>query len=217
MNISDLPFAVLLLLPGFLLLHIMFLTSRIRRISAFHATTWSLIISLLLFVCVYEVFTLSIRPEAGVAGWPSLGTVLTDPARIPVGVWICLYVSALLAGWGIGHADRRGYPQKILLVVGIDLRRHGDIWERTFKEFYDSQLMVYMKDGSLLVGWAKYYTDDRNDPGPEVFLAAAKIWDPDGEDWVSMEHAEGVLIHGSEIGRIEFLLPELNDSTASNS
>ena len=57
MNLADLPLALSLLLPGFLLLHVVFLVSRIRRISAFHATTWSLFISLLLFMGVYAVYS----------------------------------------------------------------------------------------------------------------------------------------------------------------
>ena len=62
MNIADLPLALSLLLPGFVLLHLVFLVSRIRRISAFYATTWSVLISLLLFTIVYKLYTVFVAP-----------------------------------------------------------------------------------------------------------------------------------------------------------
>lgn len=205
MDIADLPLALLLLLPGFLLLHMVFFVSRIRRISAFYATTWSLLISLLLVALVYQVYTQFVDPPKGGTEWPSLRTALTDPFQIPRDVWIALYASAVFIGWSLGHLERWGVPERVLPVLGIDLRRHGDIWERSFKGQKYSQVLAYVKDGNLLSGWPKYYSDDRTEPGPEVYLSPVRIWNSETNTWDTMDHVDGVLIHGAEISRIEFL------------
>ena len=216
MDIADLPLALSLLLPGFLLLHLFFFFSTIRRISAFYATTWSLLLSLLLFVCVYPLYTAIVSHPATVAAWPSLLVALTAPRQIPLDVWISLYVSAIVFGLGLGLLERRGVPERLLLKVGIDLRRHGDIWERLFREQRLGRVRVYLKDGELIAGWPKYYSDDRTDPGPELYLSPAFIWHPEQETWTALEDIDGVLIHGSEISRIEFVEIGPDDSVHSD-
>lgn len=205
MNLAELPLALSLLLPGFLLLHVIFLVSRIRRISAFHATTWSLLISFLLFIGIYALYTAVASPPSGEPSWASLRDAITDPYSIPGGIWIALYTSAVALGWVIGKLEVRGVPRRLLLFAGIDLSSHGGIWERAFQENDSSEILVYMRDGSLLLGWPKYFSNDRSDPGPEVYLSPASVWDSQSGDWVAMAHADGVLLHGSEISRIEFL------------
>ena len=210
MNLADLPLALSLLLPGFLLLHVVFLVSRIRRISAFHATTWSLFISLLLFMGVYAVYSAVVTPPSGESSWLSLRDALTNPNSIPGGIWIALYTTAVVLGWAFGKLEMRGVPRRLLLVVGIDLSSHGGIWERAFQENDSSEVLVYTRDGNLLLGWPKYFSNDRSDPGPELYLSPASVWEPHSGDWVSMEHVDGVLLHGSEISRIEFLKADEN-------
>ena len=211
MDIANLPLALSLLLPGFILLHLIFLVSRIRRISAFYATTWSLLISLLLFVAVYLVYTAIVdAPETNTA-WPTLGATLADPSLIPSEVWITLYLSAVFLGWALGHLERWRIPERVLRLVGIDLRKHGDIWDRSFREQKYKSVRVYLKDGDLLEGWPKYYSDDRTEPGPEVYLSPAYSWDSEEGQWRHIADIDGVLVHGSEISRIEFLQAELEE------
>ena len=216
MDTADLPLALSLLLPGFLLLLLFFFFSRIRRISAFYATTWSLLISLLLFVCVYSPYTAIVSHPPAVAAWPSLLEALAAPRQVPLPVWTSLYVSAIVFGWGLGHLEKRGIPERLLLKIGIDLRRHGDIWERLFRDNLLGRVRVYLKDGEIIAGWPKYYSDDRTDPGPELYLSPAFVWNIDREEWASLEHVEGVLIHGSEIGRIEFVAIGPEDAAVVN-
>ena len=173
MNIADLPLALSLLLPGFVLLHLAFLVSRIRRISAFYATTWSILISLLLFSVVYESYTVLFPPPESMSSWQSLTTVLSEPSHIPGGVWIGLYLSAIVLGVVFGHVERLGIPALVLMKVGIDLRKHGDIWERSFSEQRYTGVRIYLRNGELLAGWPKYYSDDQSNPGPEVYLSPA--------------------------------------------
>ena len=216
MDTADLPLALSLLLPGFLLLHLFFFFSRFRRISAFYATTWSLLISLLLFVCIYPPYTAIVSHPQTVAAWPSLLDALAAPQQIPLDVWISLYVSAIVFGWGLGQLEKQGIPGRLLLNVGIDLRRHGDIWERLFRDDQLGRVRVYLKDGEIIAGWPKYYSDDGTDPGPNLYLSPAFIWHPEQETWKAMEDIDGVLIHGSEISRIEFVEIGPEDSVESD-
>ena len=213
MDITDLPLALSLLLPGFLLLHLFFFFSRIRRISAFYATTWSLLLSLLLFAGVYLPYAAMVEPPASMVTWPNLLVALTRPLEIPVFVWALMYVSAAVLGWALAVLERRGLTDRLLLAVGIDLRRHGDIWERLFREQRLGRVRVYLKDGDLLGGWPRYYSDDRTDPGPELYLSPAFIWHPEQETWAAMKDVDGVLVHGSEISRIEFVTLGPDDRT----
>ena len=208
MNIADLPLALSLLLPGFVLLHLVFLVSRIRRISAFYATTWSVLISLLLFTIVYKLYTVFVAPPEPNSSWPTLSIALSEPSQIPGGVWIGLYLSAVVLGLVFGHVERLKIPALGLMKVGIDLRKHGDIWDRSFSEQRYTGVRIFLKNGELLAGWPKYYSDDRSDPGPEVYLSPAYTWDFEEANWLSLRDIDGVLIHGSEISRIEFLPEE---------
>lgn len=205
MEITDLPLALSFLLPGFLLLHLFFFFSKIRRISAFYATTWSLLLSLLLFVGVYFPYTAIFQPPASKTEWPSVLAALTQPLEIPVLLWLIIYITASLLGLALAFSERRGLTDRLLLAVGIDLRRHGDIWERLFQEQQLGRVRVYMRDGDLLGGWPRYYSDDRTDPGPELYLSPAFVWDIESEQWKELEDVDGVLIHGNEISRIEFV------------
>ena len=216
MDITELPLALSLLLPGFLVLHLFFFFSRIRRISAFYATTWSLLFSLLLFAGVYLPYTAIFAPPASDTAWPGLLAALTDPLRIPLAVWGTMYGAAVGMGLFLALLERRGLTDRLLLAVGIDLRRHGDIWERLFREQRLGRVRVYLKDGDLMAGWPKYYSDDRTDPGPELYLSPAFIWHPEEGSWAAMKDIDGVLIHGSEISRIEFVALDLDEADDAN-
>ncbi len=205
MNIADFSLAFLLVLPGFLLLHLVFLVSRIRRISAFYATTWSLFVSLILLILIYVPYMAIVDPPSSSESWPTLSVALASPDKLPSNVWVSLYVSAIVLGLLIGHLDKRGLPERFLLLLGIDLRRHGDVWGRLLREQPSRYILVYLKSGGVFGGWPKHVSDDRAEPGPELYLSPAYTWNFEETIWRRMQEIDGILMHGSEISRIEFL------------
>lgn len=203
MNIAGLPLVLFLLLPGFVTINVAFLVGRFRRLSTFHGTAWSLLVSFLLVGITYPTYVLLVDPPLGNESWPGLPQVLGDPSGVPVHVWILLYGAAFSVGVVFGVVDRWGLIEGLLLRLGIDLGRRGDIWESQFR---DARVVsVYLKDGSLLSGWPEQYSTDRSHPGPELYLTYARIWSTERADWLKLEGVSGILLHGDEISRIEFL------------
>ena len=153
MGFESLPLALFLLLPGFVLLHVIYLVSRIRRASAFYTTMWSVLGSLALIVVLYPIFTLLVAPSIKEQPWPGLLDVIADPSKVPWGVWLLLYLSAGILGIFLGLLDRFRIPERVLNPLGIDLRVHGDLWSRLLREDNYSHILMYLKDGSLISGW----------------------------------------------------------------
>ena len=205
MGFASVPLALFLLLPGFVLLHVIYLVSRIRRASAFYTTMWSVIGSLALIVILYPIYTFLVAPPIKEQPWPGLLDVMADPSKVPRGVWLLLYLSAVVFGGILGVLDRFRIPERILNPLGIDLRVHGDLWSRLLREDNYSYVLMYLKNGSLISGWPMYFSNDRQPPGPEIYLSPFRTWDPDQENWVEPEKTEGLLIHGSEVSRMEFV------------
>ena len=205
MGFASLPLALFLLLPGFVLLHVIYLVSRIRRASAFYTTMWSVLASLALIVVLYPIFTLLVVPPLKEQPWPGLLDVIADPSKVPGGVWLVLYLSAVIVGVLLGVLDRFRIPERVLNPLGIDLRVHGDLWSRLLREDNYSHILMYLKDGSLISGWPTYFSNDRRPPGPEIYLSPFRIWDPEQENWSEPEETEGLLIHGSDVSRMEFV------------
>ncbi len=203
MSVSDLPLVLFLLLPGFLTINVAFLVGRLRRLSTFQASLWSLAVSLLLLTIVYLGYLYFVGPSPVGAERPNLLQILVNPILVPGRVWVLLYVFALLAGVLFGIADRKGVVDRVFLWAGVDLSRRGDIWSYQFRNA--NNVRVYLNDGTLLVGWPEYYSTDRSQPGPEVYLTEAKIWDIDKAKWVDVTGVKGILLDASAINRIEFL------------
>ena len=203
MNLSGLPIVLFLLLPGFLTINVAFLIGNFRRLSAFHGSAWSLLTSLVLIASAYPAYISLANPPPGQGHWPSLSQILVNPSLVPGSVWFLLYVVALFVGVLVGVADRIGYLQGISLKLGIDLRKRGDIWSSQFRDAGDVQ--VYLKDGTLLSGWPEYYSADRSQPGPELYLTNARIWSIETTEWLDIKGVRGILLHGDEITRVEFL------------
>ena len=203
MDIAGLPLVLLLLLPGFLTINVAFLVGTFRRLSAFHGTAWSLLVSFFLAGAVYPTYVNLVDPPQLDESWPGLLEALVDPSRVPVLVWILIYLGGLVIGVMYGVADRTGVIERLLLSLRIDLGRRGDIWSYQFRD--PRVVSVYLKDGSLLSGWPEQYSTDRSEPGPELYLTYASIWSTEEGVWLDLEGVRGVLLHGDEISRIEFL------------
>ena len=203
MSVSDLPLVLFLLLPGFLTINVAFLVGRLRRLSTFQATLWSLVVSLLLLTIVYPGYLYIVDPSPVGAERPNLLQVLVNPILVPWRVWVLLYVFALLAGILFGIADRKGGIERVFLWAGVDLSKRGDIWSQQFRNA--GSVRVYLNDGTLLVGWPEYYSTDRSQPGPELYLTEVKIWDIDTSEWVDVTGVKGILLDARVINRIEFL------------
>ena len=209
MSFASFPLALFLLLPGFLFMNAAFLVGKFRRLSALHGTAWSLVVSLLLVAVIYTTYVALVKPPPNEA-WPSLLRILDDPILVPGQVWALLYGVAPLAGTLAGFADRKGVFEKVLRGVGIDLRMHGDLWSRLLRT--PDYIQVYLRDGTLLVGWPELYSSDRSQPGPELYLTQVQIWDVDQRMWVNVDGVRGILLDASEINRIEFLEPPVENA-----
>lgn len=118
-----------------------------------------------------------------------------------------LYISAPILGWIGGQivdsADRVGVVSWPLQKLGIDVRKHSDIWDRVIS--HSSYLRVYLKDGDLLHGWREYSSIGLTDHDQEIYLTKAFIWDTVNEDWVELEDDTGILLSRDSISRIEIL------------
>lgn len=204
MDISSFPLVLLLLLPGFLAIHVFFVVTRFRNLSTFHGTTWSLIVSLILVIALYPIYTYLTEPPPN-KPWPGLLEAMGNPALVPGPVWLLLYASAIPVGVLLGLVDRTGLVETPLRSLGIDLSRHRDVWGRLFRE--PGYLLVYLKDGNVLYGWPEYYSSDRSQPGPELYLTQMSIWNGEQSEWADMGHVGGVLIDAESVSRIEFLVP----------
>ena len=214
MSVSDLPLVLFLLLPGFLTINVAFLVGRFRRSSTFQATLWSLAVSLLLLTIVYPGYLLIVDPSPVAVEHPNLLQILVNPILVPGSVWVLLYAFALLAGILFGIADRKGGVERVFLWVGVDLSRRGDIWSHQFRNA--GNVRVYLNDGTLLVGWPEYYSTDKSQPGPELYLTETKIWDIYAAKWVDVTGVKGILLDASVINRIEFLAsPDEGNEEAS--
>ena len=198
MNIASLPLVLFILLPGFLSINIAFLVGNFRRLSTFQATLWSLAVGLLLLAVIYPVYVYLVSPPLGEEGWLGLVQILVNPSLVPVQVWILLYVFALFLSILVGVADRKGIIEKLFHRIGIDLSKRGDIWSNQFRAA--DYVRVYLRDGAPLVGWPEYYSKE-----PELYLTNVKFWSVEESDWLEVEGIRGVLLHGDEITRIEFL------------
>ena len=206
MSLASLTLVLFLLLPGFLCINVAFLVGTFHRLSAFHGFAWSLLASFILISITYPIYISLAPPPSGVASWPGLLQVLENPILVPGQVWIILYAFALLTGIGLGVGERKGWIGSLLLLVKIDLSKRGDIWSRAFRN--ENFVQVYLKDGTLLVGWPDLYSTDRSQPGPELYLTDPKIWSDEKSEWLDLsEDIRGILLHGDEITRIEFLDP----------
>ena len=215
MSLASLPLVLFLLLPGFLCINVAFLVGTFRRLSAFHASAWSLLTSFVLIVIAYPGFAYLVDPPLGKKPWPGLFQVLENPILVPGQVWIILYVFALLAGIALGIGERRGWINSLFLLISIDLSKRGDLWSRAFRN--ENFVQVYLKDGTLLVGWPDLYSTDRSQPGPELYLTDPKVWSEEKSAWLDLSgDLRGILLHGDEITRIEFLDPihERDEETA---
>ena len=99
-----------------------------------------------------------------------------------------------------------GWIGSLFLLARIDLSKRGDIWSRAFRN--ENFVQVYLKDGTLLAGWPDLYSTDRSQPGPELYLTDPKVWSDEESEWLDLSgDIRGILLHGDEVSRIEFLDP----------
>ena len=203
MSLSTLPLLLLLLLPGFLSINSLFLIGSFRRLTAIQASLWSLSAGLFLLALVYPLYTLLVRPSSTAEEWPGLIDILVSPELAPVQVWAILYVLSIPAGALLGIAERKGFIKWLFARLGIDLNRRGDLWSTQWDSA--DYVQVYLTNGTLIVGWPELWSLDRSPPGPELYLTRVKVWSAVESAWLNIEGVRGILLHGDEISRIEFL------------
>lgn len=206
MSLASLPLVLFLLLPGFLCINVAFLVGTFHRLSAFHGFAWSLLTSFVLISITYPLYISLVDPPSGTTSWPGLLQAIENPILVPGQVWAILYAFAILAGIALGIGERRAWLGSLLIHASIDLSKRGDPWSRAFRN--ENFVQIYLKDGTLLVGWPEYYSTDRSLPGPELYLTDPQVWSEEKSAWLDLaDDVTGILLHGDEISRIEFLDP----------
>jgi uncharacterized protein DUF6338 len=100
---------------------------------------------------------------------------------------------ALESGWLFGAFRKLGLTKK---------NSELDVWYDVFNEFRGNWFRVCFKDGSKIIGWAYFFSDDPNKR--ELFLADASVEQPNGE-FGELE-GPGILIENmAEVVRIEVI------------
>lgn len=120
------------------------------------------------------------------------------------GLQLLLYSSVL--GLVLGLLRFRGWDYAVLRFLRLT-RRSGytDVWNETFNRDPGSWLIVSLKDGRRLLGWAATYSDE---PGThELFLARA-AWVDDYGRQTAIEGPGILLPKASEIVAVEFWNPQ---------
>ena len=124
--------------------------------------------------------------------------------KVQGGLQLLLYSSGL--GVFLGYLRFRGWDYAFLRALRIT-RRSGymDVWNETFNRDRGSWLIVSLKDGRRLLGWAATYSDE---PGThELFLARAAWVDQEGKQ--TAIQGPGILLSKeSEIVAVEFWSPK---------
>lgn len=122
---------------------------------------------------------------------------------------------ALFVGFIVGVTEESGLAQKVLFKSRLSRKGWKTPWASAFRfaetvEETPSWVVVWLKDGTRIFGWPKFYSDDGKDA--TVFLAAGEV----GRELVTVIHpggtkqipirGPGVLIApGAGITRLEFL------------
>ena len=123
-----------------------------------------------------------------------LGFVILFAIAVLIGL---LYAKSLNAGW---HYD--------FLRDKLDLTRKTgriDLWHDMFSDFRGRWIQVHLKDGTRILGWPDYYSEDPDKR--ELVLAEAVVTRPDGK--IYEVGGPGILLtERAEIERVEILVKE---------
>ena len=104
-----------------------------------------------------------------------------------------IYSKSLNAGWHYNFFRKLQFTRKTGRV---------DVWYDVFSDFRRRWIRVHLKDGTQIIGWPDYYSD--NPEKRELFLAEAMITRPDGASY-DLSGPGILLTEKAEIERIEIL------------
>ena len=118
-----------------------------------------------------------------------------------------MYIASPILGWIGGKivhsANKSDRVSQILQFLGVDIKKHSDIWDRVISQ--PSFMRVYLNDGDLLFGWNQFYSTGLTDHDQEIYLTRAFVWDVNKEDWVRLDDDTGILLGRDSISRIEII------------
>ena len=118
-------------------------------------------------------------------------------------MYIAAPILGLIGGQIVHAASKSDRVGKALLLLGVDIKKHSDIWDRVISQ--PSYLRVYLNDGDLLHGWNQFYSIGLTDHDREIYLTRAFVWDANNEDWVKFDDDTGILLSRDSISRIEII------------
>jgi hypothetical protein len=193
---------LIFLLPGFLIQRIVESLSVTGKISDTIRVVDALAFSLVNYL-LYSILALpfGLRPipltlgqdgQLQFTGRDVSGFIILFSIAVFIGL---LYAKSLNAGWHYRILRDR-----------LDLTRKTgrvDLWHDIFSDYRGRWVEAHLKDGTRILGWPDYYSDDPDKR--ELFLAEAVVTKPDGTTYEVA--GPGILLtEKSEIERIEILV-----------
>lgn len=192
---------LIFLLPGFLIQRIvegLSVTGKLTETTrVIDALAFSLVNYLLYSLLAYPLslkptpLTLTQAGELQFTGRDALG-------------FLILFAIAVFIGLAFAKSLNTGWHYRILRDKFDLTRKTGrvDLWHDVFSDFRRQWIQIYLKDGTQIIGWPDYYSD--NPEKRELFLAEAVITKPDGK--INEVAGPGILLtEKAEIERIEIL------------
>lgn len=136
--------------------------------------------------------------------------------------FVAALIVAILVGVLAGVIGERRWAQRIAFRLGVSKKTWKTPWLSAFSdaEAQRNWAIVWLKDGTRFLGWARYYSDQGQDS--TIFLAwnkkvvdgKVKICHPGCSEWIGIEGAGVLLPPSSEISHIDFFTghPSSKDS-----
>ncbi|TEB05868.1 hypothetical protein Psch_02910 [Pelotomaculum schinkii] len=184
---------IVFLLPGFLTTLVRDALVVNRPKDSMERITESLSYSLILNILFNFVFSSSIFP-----------VIYTDNTLQITSNMMLLYLVflSILLGLFISLVINYDILYNLLRYLKITKKSSRiSVWYDVFVSNPKKWLRVTLNDGTVLIGWADYYSDDPNNN--EMFLADVSITEKEGDE--REVKGPGVYVNGKQIKIIEFL------------
>ncbi len=197
MSFDNLPSVLVILLPGFLASEGFFWAGKQRGASDLQRLMWSLTASIVLLMPLATIW------HVVDASSPSFANILSDPDQrgTPWLLLLSLYIIAFPVGVGAGRIDELGLFTPLMAKIGIDLKRHDDVWWVVLRK--PMWVVVRLKDGSMLYGWPATLTQESE--AAELYLSPVQVWNPTTNQYVAQPEVDGIWVSASSISRMEII------------
>jgi hypothetical protein len=194
LELQQVAYTILLVLPGFLCVKSFNWSARPRHVTDVELTLWSILLGVVALVLFRFLVNLHWQQA-------DLDTILENPVKASAGLRVAVLVGAPVGGWLVGKLDRQPWFEHSLRKLGYDLRHSLDLWQVELGSH--RYVTVWLKDGTILYGWPLDYSTDRRDTA-ELNLNRVRKWDANSQQFVANPDQDAtVLIERADISYIE--------------